>query len=89
MRGIWLPLISLCAVGVCFAQAPSTASPKTVKRHEADSSKGFCLLGSDCLSLSKTPVQACLVAKDVNARDACAVDGMKLIGKFETGERRS
>jgi hypothetical protein len=47
---------------------------------------GAGLLGSDtCLGVNKIPVSACHVtARSPNDKTACAVDGMRLIGKFTT-----
>jgi len=75
MKALWLTAVGLCASGIGLAQAPH--SPETHPR-------STCLLGSECLGVSKIPVTACRVTgkKDAKAKDACAVDGMKLIGKF-------
>jgi hypothetical protein len=89
MKAICLTLIGVCAVGLCLAQVPNTAPRKSLTPNKTDSSRGFCLLGSDCLSVSKTPVKACPVAEDSKAPDACAVDGMRFVSKLTAVERRT
>lgn len=83
MKAIWLAAVGFCASGVGLAQAPKSAPLTESPQQKTHPNRWSCLLGSDCLGVSKIPVTACRVTgKDANAKDSCAVDGMKLIGKF-------
>jgi hypothetical protein len=78
MKAICLAAVSVCASGVGLAQGQNSVTAPTTHLP-----KNTCLLGSDCLGMSKVPVTACQVTgKNAKAKDACAVDGMKLIGKL-------
>jgi hypothetical protein len=84
MKAMWLTAAGVCAAGVGFAQAVDSAALKAVHSHQPDAVMRPCLLGSDtCLDVSKIPATACRVtAHHAKSSDACAVDGMKLIGKL-------
>ena len=83
MKAIWLTAIGVCSAGLGFAQVPNSAPLPASPPHKTDSTRGFCLLGSECLGMSKIPLKACrITSHDASAPDACAVDGMKLVGKF-------
>jgi len=89
LHRILLSLVSIFAAGLCLAQELKTAPSKTVALQQEASSRGVCLLGTDCLNVSKTPVKACLVAKDSKALNGCATDGMKFVGKLAPVERQT
>lgn len=82
MKGLWLTPVGVCASGVGFAQSANSAHPLPAGQR-THPTRDTCLLGSECLGVSKTPVTACRVTgRGAKAKDACAVDGMKLIGKL-------
>jgi hypothetical protein len=81
MKAILLTAMGVCAAGLGFAQVPNSAS--AFPSQKTHSTQGWCQLGSECLGVSKIPLKACRVTtKKATAQDACAVDGMKLVGKF-------
>jgi hypothetical protein len=75
MKAIVLTAIGVCLAGFGFAASPQPEIPKII---------GSCLIMSGkCLDVSKIVPKACRVAaKNAAAPDACAVDGMKLVGKL-------
>lgn len=89
MKIVLLTLIGVGTATFCIAQVPRTVAHQTLTKQAADSSTAQCFLGKDCLRVSKIPPKACLVAKDSKATDACAIDGMKLINRFEIVEHRA
>jgi hypothetical protein len=87
MKAIWLISVAVCtagAGGAAIAQAHEPAPARVITPAHKNAPNGLpCLLGmQDCLGVIKTPATACLVAKGKTSSDACAVDGMKLIGKL-------
>ena len=83
MKAIWITTLGVCAACVCFAHQPGTAHVAAFTESKSHSTKGTCLLGNDCLGMSKVPAKTCRVTgKGAKAKDACAIDGMRLIGKF-------
>jgi hypothetical protein len=83
MKVRWLAAVGVCASGVGLAQALDFVPLTVLPAPKTHSPKVTCLLGSECLGMSKIPVIACQVTgKHAKAKDACAVDGMKLIGKL-------
>jgi len=91
MKHVYMTAIMVSVLATGAAQAAATGGAHIATPQKSDSAAGPCLLGSDtCLGVNKIPVSACHVAtgnpKDRNPKDkaACAVDGMRLIGKFTT-----
>lgn len=80
MNAIWLKALGLCA-GLGLAQAAGAVDVRLVANPEP--SIRPCLLGSDCLGVSKIPVKACRVTgKNAKPGTSCAVDGMRFVGKL-------
>lgn len=84
MKFPWLTVLRVGAAVVGLTQA-AVATPLTAAlSHQPDAVVRPCLLGSDtCVEVGKIPATACRVtAKHARSHEACAVDGMKLIGKL-------
>ena len=83
MKSLWLLAVSVCASGAGLAQVPRPSPSMAAAVQKPHSTRDTCLLGSECLGVSKIPVTACPVTgKNAKVKDACVVDGMKLIGKL-------
>jgi hypothetical protein len=85
MKTIWLTSVALCTAAVGMARAHDThpALAGAILSSHKLAPHGPCLLGThDCLGLSTIPATACRVTKGNKSNEACAVDGMKLIGKL-------
>lgn len=83
MKSLWLIAVSVCASGAGLAQVPRSSPSTAAASQKLHSTRDTCLLGSECLGVSKIPVTACPgTGKDAKVKDACVVDGMKLIGKL-------
>jgi hypothetical protein len=85
MKAIWLTCIAVCTavLGIARAhEATPVLTAATAPSHKVPP-HGPCLLGiNDCLGLSTIPATPCPVTKGRKLNDACAVGGMKLIGKL-------
>jgi hypothetical protein len=83
MKALWLVSIGVCAAGIGLAQGHDPIPTRRAAPSEKSDMAMPCLLGTrDCSRVSRMPVKACLVTQGTKAQDACAVDGMKLIGKL-------
>ena len=81
MKALWLTALGVCTVSVGLAETPSSTPGGSVPK--SHSTPNTCLLESGCLGMSKIPLKACRIGTHgASARDACAFDGMKLVGKF-------
>ena len=83
MKSLWLIAVSIFVSGAGLVQLPKPSPFMAAAVQKPHSTRDTCLLGSECLGVSKIPVTACPVSgKDAKVKDACIVDGMKLIGKL-------
>lgn len=86
MKLIYRTAMMMSVIGMVAAQAAPGGGVRAATPQKPDSAVGACLLGSDtCLGVNKIPVSACHVSvRSPKDKAACAVDGMRLIGKFTT-----
>ncbi len=81
MKALVFAVVGVCMAGVGSSEAPAASSELPSTLHPA---QGPCLLlSSHCWRMNKIPVAACEVRhQNAKTREACAVDGMKLIDTF-------
>jgi hypothetical protein len=84
MKVVCMTAIMIFLMGIAAAQGAAGGRLGSQALPKPEPMVRPCLLGTErCLGMGKIPVSTCLVTSQASkAAAACAVDGMKLIGKF-------